>query len=152
MRSTPVDLSFSYLRSAVVTSLDTKKDQVDPNSSAWPLTPPPPSPHTHIQFSSTIHRLLGWPTVLGGICVRGRCDHAPTPQDNRVTDSDWGGRVRVGVLGLGLALGGGAIVPPCYSTWSWRGQTNILALSIHIAYDCIQTVTISAVGDWAEWK
>jgi hypothetical protein len=29
--STPVDLSFSYLRSAVEASLDIKKDQVDPN-------------------------------------------------------------------------------------------------------------------------
>jgi hypothetical protein len=32
MYSTPVDLSFSYLRSAVEASLDIKKDQVDPNS------------------------------------------------------------------------------------------------------------------------
>jgi hypothetical protein len=31
MYSTPVDLSFSYLRSAVEASLDIKKDQVDPN-------------------------------------------------------------------------------------------------------------------------
>ncbi len=33
MYSTPVDLSFSYLRSAVEASLDIKKDQVDPNIS-----------------------------------------------------------------------------------------------------------------------
>jgi hypothetical protein len=32
MYSTPVDLSFSYLCSAVEASLDVKKDQVDPNS------------------------------------------------------------------------------------------------------------------------
>ncbi len=32
MYSTPVDLSFSYLRSAVEASLDIKKDQVDPNN------------------------------------------------------------------------------------------------------------------------
>ncbi len=32
MYSTPVDLSFSYLRSAVEASLDIEKDQVDPNS------------------------------------------------------------------------------------------------------------------------
>jgi hypothetical protein len=32
MYSTPVDLSFSYLRSAVEASLDIKKDQVDPNT------------------------------------------------------------------------------------------------------------------------
>jgi hypothetical protein len=31
MYSTPVDLSFSYLRSAVEASLDIKKNQVDPN-------------------------------------------------------------------------------------------------------------------------
>ncbi len=31
MYSTPVDLSFAYLRSAVEASLDIKKDQVDPN-------------------------------------------------------------------------------------------------------------------------
>ncbi len=31
MYSTPVDLSFSYLRSAVEASLHIKKDQVDPN-------------------------------------------------------------------------------------------------------------------------
>ncbi len=31
MYSTPVDLSFSYIRSAVEVSLDTNKDQVDPN-------------------------------------------------------------------------------------------------------------------------
>ncbi len=31
MCSTPVDLSFSYLRSAVEASLNIKKDQVDPN-------------------------------------------------------------------------------------------------------------------------
>ncbi len=30
MNSTPVDLSFSYLRSAVEASLDIKKDQVEP--------------------------------------------------------------------------------------------------------------------------
>ncbi len=30
MYSNPVDLSFSYLRSAVEASLDIKKDQVDP--------------------------------------------------------------------------------------------------------------------------
>ena len=33
MYSTPVDLSFSYLLSAVEASLDIKKDQVDPNIS-----------------------------------------------------------------------------------------------------------------------
>ncbi len=33
MYSTPVDLSSSYLRSAVEASLDIKKDQVDPNNS-----------------------------------------------------------------------------------------------------------------------
>jgi hypothetical protein len=32
MYSTPVDFSFSYLRSAVEASLNTKKDQVDPNT------------------------------------------------------------------------------------------------------------------------
>ncbi len=32
MYSTPVDFSFSYLRSAVEASLDIKKDQVDPNN------------------------------------------------------------------------------------------------------------------------
>jgi hypothetical protein len=32
MYSTPVDLSFPFLRSAVEASLDTKKDQVDQNS------------------------------------------------------------------------------------------------------------------------
>ena len=31
MYSTPIDLSVSYLRSAVEASLDIKKDQVDPN-------------------------------------------------------------------------------------------------------------------------
>ncbi len=31
MYSTPVDLSFSYLRSSVEASLDIKKDQVEPN-------------------------------------------------------------------------------------------------------------------------
>ena len=31
MYSTPIDLSFSYLRSAVEASLDIKKDQVDSN-------------------------------------------------------------------------------------------------------------------------
>jgi hypothetical protein len=32
MYSTPVDLSFSYLRSAVEASLDTKKVQMEPNT------------------------------------------------------------------------------------------------------------------------
>jgi hypothetical protein len=32
MYSNPVDLSFSYLRSAVEASLDIKKDQVHPNN------------------------------------------------------------------------------------------------------------------------
>ncbi len=32
MYSTPVDLSFSYLRSAVEASLDIIKDQVEPNN------------------------------------------------------------------------------------------------------------------------
>jgi hypothetical protein len=32
MYSTPVDLSFSYLHSAVEASLDINKDQVDPNN------------------------------------------------------------------------------------------------------------------------
>ncbi len=32
MYSTPVDLSFSYLRSPVEASLDTKKVQVEPNN------------------------------------------------------------------------------------------------------------------------
>ena len=32
MYSTPIDLSVSYLRSAVEASLDIKKDHVDPNS------------------------------------------------------------------------------------------------------------------------
>ena len=41
----------------------------------------------------------------GRIGVRGRGNHAPTPQTGRVTDSDGGGRVRVG--GLELGLGGG---------------------------------------------
>jgi hypothetical protein len=40
----------------------------------------------------------------------------------------------------GLGLGGGPTTPPP-ATWSWRGQTNILALNIHITYDCIQIVT-----------
>jgi hypothetical protein len=35
MYSTPVDLSFSYLHSAVEASLDTKKDQVDSNSAKF---------------------------------------------------------------------------------------------------------------------
>jgi hypothetical protein len=37
LHSTPVDLSFSYLRSAVEASLDIKKDQVDPNSYIHPV-------------------------------------------------------------------------------------------------------------------
>ncbi len=32
MYSTPIDLSFSYLRSVVEASLNIKKDQVDPNN------------------------------------------------------------------------------------------------------------------------
>ncbi len=51
--------------------------------------------------------------------------------------------------GLGLGLGGGA-------TWSWRGPTCILGFemekkeNIQIAYDCIQIVTISAIGECVE--
>jgi hypothetical protein len=49
--------------------------------------------------------------VFGGgrIGVRGRDHRAPTLQVGRVTDSDGGGRVRVG--GLELGPGGGATTP-----------------------------------------
>ncbi len=53
-------------------------------------TPPPPPPHSS-HPPSTDRQCLG-----GGIRVRGMGYHAPTPQAGRVTDSDGGGRVRVG--------------------------------------------------------
>ncbi len=40
MYSTPIDLSFSYLRSAVEASLDTKKFQMEPNTTFKPSDNP----------------------------------------------------------------------------------------------------------------
>jgi hypothetical protein len=54
------------------------------------------------QFSSPMRTVGGSltshtpPHTQGGIRVRGMGYHAPTPQAGRVTDSDGGGRVRVG--------------------------------------------------------
>jgi hypothetical protein len=60
--------------------------------------PPNLNPPPPTQFSSPIHGQAG-----------------------RVTDSDRGGK------GWGdEGWGEGGIMPPCYSTWIWRGQTNIL--------------------------
>jgi hypothetical protein len=77
--------------------------------------PPPPPPHTHTVFIShpQTSRLTDSVWGAGGrIGVRGRGNHAPTLQVGRVTDSDGGGRVRVG--GLELGLGGGATTPQRY--------------------------------------
>ncbi len=67
----------------------------------------PPSPPTVLISHTRSSQLTVIVGGEGGVGVRGRSVHAPTPQDGRVTDSDGGGRVRVG--GLGLGRGGGDV-------------------------------------------
>ncbi len=77
--------------------------------------PPPPHTHTHTHRVFISHPQTSRLTdsVWGGrIGVRGRGNHAPSLQVGRVTDSDGGGKVRVG--GLELGLGGGAATPQRY--------------------------------------
>jgi hypothetical protein len=65
------------------------------------------------------------------IRVRGRSDHAPKPQAGRVTDSDGGGRVRVGDEDWRTGVGG-----RCYQAPKLLGAGDGKTKgNIHITYD-----------------
>jgi hypothetical protein len=87
-----------------------------------------------------------------GIGVRGRGDHAPTLQADKLTtviggkcegggDESWDGG---GGGGATMLLGAGE-AKLIFWALIWKEKGNI-----HIAYDCIQIVTISPVGECAE--
>ncbi len=72
--------------------------------------------------------------------------HAPTPQAGRVTDSDGGGRVRVG--GGGYEGRGGR----WYHASMLLGSGEVKLVVGLVFERGIQTVTISAVGECAKLK
>ncbi len=70
-----------------------------------------------------IHHPLTVSVWGGGIRVRGMGYHAPPPQAGRVTDSDGGGRVRVGEGGVG------GQAPPSLMCSLYRSTEEVTAKS-----------------------